>query len=55
MMLKTVRALLLLAALLLAACSTTPTAVTDFDPGYDFSGVRKIAIQPVKRTPSSTA
>lgn len=44
----------LLMSMLLAACSTTPTAVTDFDPGYDFSSVRKITIQPVQRTPSST-
>ena len=46
---------------LLSACSSggssssTPTATTDFDPGFDFSGVRKIAIQPIHRTPESQA
>ena len=42
-------------AVLLAACSSTPTATMDFEPGYDFSGVRKIAIQPIKRTVASQA
>ena len=42
-------------ALLLAACSSTPTATMDFDPGFDFSGVRKIAIQPINRTVASQA
>jgi uncharacterized protein DUF4136 len=42
-------------ALLLAACSSTPTATMDFDPGVDFSGVRKIAIQPIHRTVASQA
>ena len=42
-------------AVLLAACSSTPTATMDFDPGFDFSGVRKIAIQPIKRTVASQA
>jgi hypothetical protein len=40
--------------LLVSACSSTPTATMDFDPGFDFSGVRKIAIQPLDRTVSST-
>jgi hypothetical protein len=40
---------------LLVACSSTPTATMDFDPGVDFSGVRKIAIQPIKRTVASQA
>ena len=36
---------------LLAACSSTPSleASTDFDPRFDFRGVKKIAIQPVDR------
>jgi len=42
-------------ALLLAACSSTPTATMDFNPGVDFSSVRKIAIQPIKRTVASQA
>jgi len=46
--------LVLLFAVLFAACSTTPTATMDFDPAYDFSGVRKIAIQPINRTVAST-
>ena len=40
-------------AALLTACSSTPTATMDFDPGFDFSGVRKIAIQPINRTVAS--
>ena len=41
---------------LVAACATTstPTATMDFDPSFDFSGVRKIAIQPIDRTVVST-
>jgi hypothetical protein len=42
-------------AVLLAACSSTPTATMDFDAGVDFSAVRKIAIQPIKRTVASQA
>lgn len=33
----------------LTACGSTPTATSDFDSGFDFSGVRKIAIQPIDR------
>jgi hypothetical protein len=44
-----------LLAVLVSACSGTPTATMDFDPGFDFSGVRKIAILPISRTVSSTA
>lgn len=40
--------------LLLGACSSTPTATTDFDARFDFSGVRKIAIQPIARTVETT-
>jgi hypothetical protein len=36
-------------AALLAACSTPLEAVMDFDNRYDFTGARKIAIQPVTR------
>jgi hypothetical protein len=38
--------------LLLAACGSTPaapTATTDYDRNYDFSRVRKLAIQPIPR------
>jgi hypothetical protein len=42
-------------AVLLAACSSTPTATMDYDPGFDFSGVRKITIQPIHRTVESQA
>ena len=43
---------LLLSGLLLAACASTstPTATADFEQGFDFSGVGKIAIQPIDRT-----
>ena len=46
--------LLAFAALLLIACESTPTATTDYDRHYDFSGVRKIAIQPVNRANPAT-
>ena len=40
----------LLSTLLLSGCATTQLeAVTDFDASFDFSPVRKIAIQPVER------
>jgi len=42
-------------AALFAGCSATPTATTDFEPGFDFSGVRKITIQPINRTVASQA
>ena len=47
--------LVLLLSLTIAACSSTPTANMDFDPGYDFSNVQKIAIQPVNRNVVSQA
>jgi uncharacterized protein DUF4136 len=55
--LKTGLASLLLAgmALFLAACSSTPTAVMDYDPGFDFSAVKTIAILPLNRSVSSIA
>ena len=54
MPIKSYRALIGLSlAVLLVSCSTTPTATTDFDPGFDFSGVHKIAIQPIHRTVAS--
>jgi Domain of unknown function (DUF4136) len=43
--------------LLLGACGllpATPTATTDYDPSYDFSHVRKLAIQPISRDSVST-
>lgn len=42
-------------ALFLTACSSIPTATMDFDPSFDFSGVEKIAIQPIHRTLESQA
>ena len=39
-----------LVAVLLAACSSTPTATMDFDSSFDFSGARKIAIMPFDRS-----
>ena len=41
--------------LVLAACGSTPTANMDFDPAFDFSGVRTFAIQPIHRTEASRA
>lgn len=46
--------LVLPVVLLLGACASAPTAVTDFDRSYDFSDVHKIAIQPIDRTAVST-
>jgi Domain of unknown function (DUF4136) len=45
------RALALLGVFLLCACTTSPQldAVTDFDHQFDFSQIRKVAIQPVSR------
>lgn len=48
-------AILFLAALALTACSTPLTATVDHDPNFDFSKVRRIAIQPIDRTVVSTA
>ena len=42
-------------ALVLAACGSTPTANMDFDPAFDFSGIRTFAIQPIHRTEASRA
>lgn len=47
--------LMSLFSLFVSACSNTPTATMDFDPDFDFSGVRKIAIQPLDRAVSSAA
>ena len=47
--------LVYLFSLIVSACSSTPTATMDFDPDFDFFGVRKIAIQPLDRAVSSTA
>jgi len=53
---RTLRALAgMLFAVVLAACaSSPPTAVIDFDRAYDFSGVQKIAIQPINRANPAT-
>ena len=49
------RVLLLLSLVaLFAACSTTPTADTDFNPGFDFAPVRQIAILPFDRSAAAT-
>ena len=45
--LQTVFAVLVLA--LVSACATPLEATMDFDSAYDFSKVRKVAIQPVER------
>jgi len=39
---------------LLVACTTPLVANMDFDSNFDFSGVRRIAIQPIDRTELST-
>ena len=44
----------LLALLVTACASTTPTANMDFDSSFNFSQVRNIAIQPIDRTVAST-
>ncbi|QFU74549.1 DUF4136 domain-containing protein [Halioglobus maricola] len=51
MIVRTIRSLGALAMLaLLAACTTTALEATmDFDDSFDFTGVKKIAIQPVDR------
>ncbi len=41
-------------ALLLAACSSTPTATMDYDPSFDFSGAQKVFVLPFNRTEAST-
>ena len=46
---------LLYISLRVCACSSAPTANMDFDPGFDFSGVRKIAILPLNRQVTSVA
>lgn len=38
-----------IALLLLSACASAPTAVTDHDPSFDFSGIQRIAILPLNR------
>ncbi len=49
------RAGLVLVLLLgVAACSTPLTATVDHDPSFDFTNVRKVAIQPIDRTVAST-
>ena len=42
----------LLLPVLVVACASTPTATTDFDPTFDFAGVRRVAILPVNRNVS---
>ena len=44
----------LIVLLALAGCASTPTAQMDFDPGFDFTGVRNIAIQPIDRSVATT-
>jgi len=36
-------------SLVLVACSTTPSAVTDFDPGYDFAGLKTFYVLETKQ------
>ena len=47
--------ILMACALVLAGCATPLDITTDYDANYNFSGVRKIAIQPILRTPESAA
>ncbi len=49
-MLKMVSSAWVMFLLVVAGCASTPTAQMDFDPGFDFSGVRTIAIQPIDRS-----
>jgi hypothetical protein len=46
---------ILFVALFAMACTAPLTATVDHDPGFDFSRVRTIAIQPIDRTRVSTA
>lgn len=39
---------------MLVGCASAPTAQMDFDPAFDFSGVRTIAIQPIDRSSATT-
>ncbi len=41
--------IIILTLSMLAACATTPEAITDHDPSFDFSGVQRIAILPLSR------
>ncbi len=42
-------AIMVMLTVFLGACVSAPTAVTDHDSRYDFSGVQKIAILPLNR------
>ncbi len=44
-----------LLAVLLAGCASSPTAVTDHDPSFNFGAVRNIHILPLDRQVSSVA
>ncbi len=44
-----------LLALLLAGCASSPTAVTDHDPSFNFGAVRNVYILPLDRQVSSVA
>lgn len=55
MNLTAIKALLALSVMVLVAACTSPIeANSDFDQRFDFSGVRKIAIQPVNRADPSS-
>ena len=41
--------------LMVTACASTPTAVMDFDPGFNFSAIKTISILPLNRSVSSIA
>ncbi len=45
---------IVLLTVLISACSSTPRATMDFNPDFDFSNVRSIAILPMNRTVLST-
>ena len=44
-----------LIVLLLAGCASSPTAVTDHDPNFDFASVQRIAVLPLNRQVIPTA
>ena len=46
--------LVCLMASLMVACVSPPEAQVDYNRSYDFSSVRKIALQPIDRTAAST-
>lgn len=46
---RLVSALTLVLSFVLVACSSTPSAVTDFDPGYNFAGLKTFYVLETKQ------